>query len=80
MDQTNSTPDEVLGAEMLPPQLPVRCFGQFSELLGLVWWASLCSEGICGHSVLCSEGKCALNLFLSQNGSGKSFSVNALLK
>lgn len=71
MHQMNITPDEVLAVEVLLSQLPVMHFEQFSEHLGLVWWVSLCSEGICGHSVLGSVGKCTLNLFLSQNGSGK---------
>lgn len=78
VEQMSTTPDEVLGVEVLPSQLPVMHFEQFTEHLGLAWWASLCSEGICGPAVLCTVGKCTLNLFLSQNGSGKSFSVNAL--
>lgn len=53
-NQMNTTPDEIMEVEMLPSQLPVMRFEQFSEHLDLVWWLSLWSESICGHPVLCS--------------------------
>lgn len=75
----NTTPDEIMRVEILPSQLPVKCFEQFVNILA---W---CGGSVCtqGHLwVFCSLQcrKDTLNLFLSQSGSGKSFSVNALLK